>query len=89
MLKIILFSFMENGYLSLRAIEKSCKADLRYLWLLDGMKAPTYQRADNVDPAAFVSGRGHHKTPQQRRYQQLQGYRNRLKRYAEQISSFF
>jgi hypothetical protein len=29
MLKIILFSFMENGYLSLRAIEKSCKTDLR------------------------------------------------------------
>ena len=192
MLKIILFSFMENGYLSLRAIEKSCKTDLRYLWLLDGMKAPThatfgnfiqeeltnsiedifkavneaifemegvdldhayidgtkieanankytwvwkkacitsrdrvfvrvtelleeinreelayqgiclepreeyaieyldqllkaYQRAANVDPAAFVSGSGHHKTPQQRRYQQLQGYRNRLKRYAEQI----
>ena len=180
MLKIILFSFMENGYLSLRAIEKSCKTDLRYLWLLDGMKAPThatfgnfiqeeltdsiedifkavneaifemegvdldhayidgtkieanankytwvwkkacitsrdrvfvrvtelleeinreelayqgiclepreeyaieypeqlleaYQRAVSVDPDSFVSGRGHHKTPQQRRYQQLKG----------------
>jgi len=42
MLKIILFSFMENGYLSLRNIEKSCKTDIRYMWLLDGMKPPTY-----------------------------------------------
>ena len=30
LLKIILFSFMENGYLSLRGIEKSCKTDIRY-----------------------------------------------------------
>ena len=28
LLKIILFSFMENGYLSLREIEKSCKTDI-------------------------------------------------------------
>ena len=42
MLKVILFSFMENGYLSLRNIEKSCKTDIRYMWLLDGMAAPTY-----------------------------------------------
>ena len=30
LLKVILFSFMENGYLSLRGIEKSCKTDIRY-----------------------------------------------------------
>ena len=42
MLKIILFSFMENGYLSLRNIEKSCKTDIRYMWLLDGMEAPSF-----------------------------------------------
>ena len=42
MLKVILFSFMENGYLSLRNIEKSCKTDIRYMWLLDGMAAPTF-----------------------------------------------
>lgn len=35
LLKIILFSFMENGYLSLRGIEKSCKTDIRYMYLLD------------------------------------------------------
>ena len=34
LLKIVLFSFMENGYLSLRRIEKSCKTDIRYMWLL-------------------------------------------------------
>lgn len=37
LLKIILFSFMENGYLSLRGIEKSCKTDIRYMYLLDDM----------------------------------------------------
>lgn len=42
LLKIILFSFMENGYLSLRQIEKSCKTDIRYMWLLDDMKAPSF-----------------------------------------------
>ena len=31
LLKILLFSFMENGYLSLRKIEKSCKTDIRYM----------------------------------------------------------
>jgi transposase len=47
MLKIILFSFMENGYLSLRNIEKSCKTDIRYMWLLDGMAAPTFATFGN------------------------------------------
>ena len=47
LLKIILFSFMENGYLSLRQIEKSCKTDIRYMWLLDDMKAPTFATIGN------------------------------------------
>jgi len=47
MLKIILFSFMENGYLSLRKIEKSCKTDIRYMWLLDGMAAPSFATFGN------------------------------------------
>ncbi len=47
MLKIVLFSFMENGYLSLRNIEKSCKTDIRYMWLLDGMAAPTFATFGN------------------------------------------
>ena len=47
MLKVILFSFMENGYLSLRNIEKSCKTDIRYMWLLDGMAAPSFATFGN------------------------------------------
>lgn len=42
MMKIALFAFMENGYASLRNIEKLCKTDIRYIWLLDGEKAPGY-----------------------------------------------
>lgn len=47
LLKIILFSFMENGYLSLRQIEKTCKTDIRYMYILDDMKAPTYVTIGN------------------------------------------
>ena len=46
-LKIILFCFMENGYASLRYLEKCCKTDIRYMWLLDGMKAPSFMTFDN------------------------------------------
>ena len=47
LLKIILFSFMENGYLSLRDIEKSCKTDIRYMYLLDDMDAPSFVTIGN------------------------------------------
>lgn len=47
LLKIVLFSFMENGYISLRKIEKSCKTDIRYMWLLDEMRAPTFATIGN------------------------------------------
>ena len=192
MLKIILFSFMENGYLSLRNMEKSCKTDIRYMWLLDGMAAPSFatfgnfirdeltdsietiflainqvifekEKVDlehvyidgtkieanankytwvwkksciknrdkvfvkvtelleeinsgelaflnikfetrteyaiayldevlekysviyNLNPSEFVSGRGHRKSQQQKYYQLLEGYRNRLAGYTERI----
>lgn len=192
MLKIILFSFMENGYLSLRSIEKSCKTDIRYMWLLDDMEAPTfatfgnfirdeltdsiediflaingiifekdkvdlehtyidgtkieanankytwvwkksciksrdkvflsvtdlineintedlavlgvkfetrdeyaveyldnllsrYKETFNLIPESFISGKGHRKSLNQRRYQKLEGYRNRLVSYADSI----
>lgn len=42
LLKVVLFAFMERGYPSLREIEKLCKTDIRFLWLLDDMAAPTY-----------------------------------------------
>ena len=47
LLKIILFAFMENGYASTREIEKYCKTDIRYMWLLDGHKAPSHMKIDN------------------------------------------
>ena len=34
LLKIILFAFMENGYASVREIEKYYKTDIRYMWLI-------------------------------------------------------
>lgn len=46
-LKIILFCFMENGYASVRYLEKCCKTDIRYMWLLDGMKTPTFMTFEN------------------------------------------
>ena len=47
LLKIIMFCFMENGYASLRYLEKCCKTDIRYMWLLDGMKAPSHMTFKN------------------------------------------
>lgn len=47
LLKVILFSFMKNGYLSLRGIEKSCKTDIRYMYLLDDMDAPSFVTIGN------------------------------------------
>ena len=47
LLKIILFAFMEKGYVSLREIEKSCKTDIRYMWILDDMKAPSFVTIGN------------------------------------------
>jgi len=47
LLKIILFAFMEHGYESLRKINKLCKTDIRYMWLLDGMPAPSHTTVGN------------------------------------------
>lgn len=42
LLKVLLFAFMEQGYPSLREIEKLCKVDIRFIWLLDEMEPPSY-----------------------------------------------
>ena len=42
LLKIILFAFAEFGYVSLRNIEKLCKTDIRFIWLLDEMAPPSF-----------------------------------------------
>ena len=47
LLKVILFAFMENGYVALREIEKLCRTDIRYMWLLDDMPAPTFVTIGN------------------------------------------
>ncbi len=56
LLKIILFSFMENGYVSLRNIEKLCKTDIRYLWLLDGTPPPSFMTVDNFMNEYLLDG---------------------------------
>ena len=47
LLKIILFAFMEKGYASLREIEKLCKTDIRFMWLLQDESAPSHMTIDN------------------------------------------
>ena len=47
LLRIVLFAFMDNGYESVRQIEKLCKTDIRFLWLLDGSTAPSFMTIDN------------------------------------------
>lgn len=47
MLKIVLFAFMEFGYASLRRLEKLCKTDIRFIWLLDEMETPSFATFQN------------------------------------------
>ena len=48
LLKVILFAFMEQGIRSLREIEKLCRNDIRYIYLLDDMKAPSFATLGNL-----------------------------------------
>ena len=47
LLKVILFAFMEYGICSLRKIGKLCRNDIRFMYLLDGMKAPSFATFGN------------------------------------------
>ena len=47
LLKVILFAFMEYGIRSLRDIEKLCRNDIRFMYLLDGMKVPSFATFGN------------------------------------------
>ena len=47
LLKVILFAFMEHGISSLRDMEKLCRNDIRYMYLLDGMKSPSFASFGN------------------------------------------
>ena len=46
-MKVILFAFVEHGYVSVRKIEKLCKTDIRFMWLLQENKAPSHMKIDN------------------------------------------
>ena len=48
LLKVILFTYMENGVCSLRQTEKFCHNDIRYMYLLDGMKVPSFATFGNL-----------------------------------------
>lgn len=47
LLKVILFAFMEHGYVSTREIAKLCKTDIRFMWLLNERPAPSHMTVDN------------------------------------------
>lgn len=47
LLKVILFAFMEHGYVSVREIEKLCNNDIRFMWLLQDNPAPSHMTIDN------------------------------------------
>lgn len=45
--KIVLFSFMEFGYSSVRRIRQLCDTDIRFLWLLDEKNPPSVMTIQN------------------------------------------
>ncbi len=47
LLKVVLFAFMEHGICSLREIEKLCHTDIRFIYLLDEMPAPSHATFGN------------------------------------------
>ena len=47
LLKVILFAFMERGYVSTREIAKLCKTDIRFMWLLQDNPPPSHMTIDN------------------------------------------
>lgn len=47
LIKVILFAFMEKGYVSVREIEKLCKTDIRFIWLLQENTAPSFMTINN------------------------------------------
>lgn len=47
-MKVILFAFMEHGYVSVREIEKLCKTDIRFMWLLQDNPAPSHMTIETL-----------------------------------------
>ena len=44
-----------------------------------------YKKVTGIHPNEFVNGRGHHKSLEQRHYQKLEEYKDKLKTYARHI----
>lgn len=47
LLKVVLFAFMEHGYSSLREIEKLCKTDIRFMWLVQDLPSLSFMTIEN------------------------------------------
>lgn len=47
LLKIILFAFLEYGFISIRNIVKLCKTDIRFMFLLQENEPPSHMTIDN------------------------------------------
>lgn len=47
LLKVLLFAFMEDGYVSVRKTEKLCKTDIRFMRLLREPFTPSFMTIDN------------------------------------------
>lgn len=54
LLKVILFSFMEHGYVSTGEIEKLCKTDIRFMYLLQEQPPPSHMTIDNFMNHCFA-----------------------------------
>lgn len=48
LMKVILFAFTEYGYVSVREIEKLCKTDIRFMWLLQDSPVPSHMTIDTL-----------------------------------------
>lgn len=55
LLKVILFAFMKNGISLLRDLEKLCNYDIRYMYLSDEMKAPSFAAFGNFIRNEFTT----------------------------------
>ena len=53
LLKVILFAFMEHGISSLREIEKLCRTDIRYMYLLDDVNTDDVVHTARSSSARF------------------------------------
>ena len=56
LLKIVLFAFMTDGYMSLRKIEDLCRNDIRFIWLRQDMPVPSFMTISNFINNSLAAG---------------------------------